>query len=110
MFETLNHFEAGLWIVIGLFFAVVGSRVSRPTNRRCCLLAVVFIAFGVSDVVEARTGAWWRPWWLLAWKAACVGVLLWQLRAYVTARRNTERRCQGAGKSYQGTAGEKRPS
>ncbi|MBE7458640.1 MAG: hypothetical protein KJ057_17160 [Phycisphaerae bacterium] len=37
---------------------------------------MTFLAFGASDVVEADTGAWWRPWWLLAWKAACLAVLL----------------------------------
>ncbi len=87
MFETLNHVEAGLWTVIGLIFAVAGLRTSRPTNRRCCLLAVVFIAFGVSDVVEARTGAWWRPWWLLSWKVSCLLAMVWQLWVYVAARR-----------------------
>ena len=31
-----------------------------------------FFAFGISDFVEIHTGAWYRPWWLLAWKATCV--------------------------------------
>jgi hypothetical protein len=29
-----------------------------------------------SDLVEARTGAWWKPWWLFVWKAACVLLML----------------------------------
>jgi hypothetical protein len=31
-----------------------------------------FVVFGVSDVIEAQTGAWWHPWWLFAMKALCV--------------------------------------
>lgn len=40
------------------------------------LLAITLAVFGGSDLVEARTGAWWKPWWLFVWKAACVVVLL----------------------------------
>jgi len=33
---------------------------------------VICVLFGVSDLIEARTGAWWRPWWLCCWKAVCL--------------------------------------
>jgi hypothetical protein len=36
------------------------------------LLPMCFVVFGVSDVIEAQTGAWWHPWWLFAMKALCV--------------------------------------
>lgn len=35
-----------------------------------------FIAFAVSDIIEAHTGAWWRPLWLLGLKSACVLALV----------------------------------
>jgi hypothetical protein len=34
------------------------------------------VPFGLSDLVESQTGAWWTPWWLFAWKALCVLGLL----------------------------------
>jgi hypothetical protein len=41
------------------------------------LAAVTLVAFGISDYAEIRTGGeWWRPWWLLAWKATCVVTLM----------------------------------
>lgn len=41
------------------------------------LLPLSFAVFGVSDLIESETGAWWRPWWLFGMKAACVlGFLL----------------------------------
>lgn len=70
-FVLANYAEAVLWFAVGVGFAIAACR--RPSRRRAWLVAAAaFIAFGVSDVVEASTGAWWRPWWLLGWKAACV--------------------------------------
>jgi hypothetical protein len=86
MFKTINHAEAALWCAIGIGFLIVAIAV--PRNRsRCILLGVVFIAFGGSDVVEVQTGAWWRPWWLLGWKAACLLVMVQQLTQYRSASR-----------------------
>jgi len=71
VFQTANYIEAGLLGAIGLFFLV--RVLARQRLRRvCAVAAVTFLLFGVSDIVEVETGAWWRPWWLLGWKAACV--------------------------------------
>jgi hypothetical protein len=70
-----NAIEAGFWVLAG--FGVVAATVRRPALRaRGLFTAFVLISFGCSDLVEIRTGAWWRPWWLLAWKAACVVALV----------------------------------
>ncbi len=50
--------------------------------------AVSFILFGLTDFVEMRTGAWWHPWWLLAWKGGCVAVMVGLLLTY---RRGTDK-------------------
>lgn len=59
---------------MALGFALGAVRHTGPARARCVLAAVTFAAFGLSDVVEVQTGAWYRPWWLFAWKAACVAV------------------------------------
>jgi hypothetical protein len=70
-----NYIEAGFWMAVGLILGVT-ALVGRPLYRRLSLLAaVVFVLFGLSDLVEAQTGAWWRPFWLLLWKGACILVL-----------------------------------
>ena len=55
-------------------------------------MAIAFFFFGISDVIEARTGAWWRPLWLLVLKGACVIVLLVGFRNYyrIKKRATTE--------------------
>lgn len=75
MFETINYLEALLWGVIAIAFAIAAIKPSGLRGR-CLLLAVTFLAFAGSDVVEVQTGAWWRPWWLLAWKAVCVLIMV----------------------------------
>lgn len=66
LFVWSNYAEAFLWVAIGVAVSVFGRSRARIG------LTTALIAFGVSDLVETRTGAWYRPWWLLGWKAACV--------------------------------------
>ncbi|HRX85012.1 MAG TPA: hypothetical protein P5572_08340 [Phycisphaerae bacterium] len=75
MFRTANLIEAAFWIAVGAAFLIVALR-RRQGRASAASAAVVFIAFGVSDIVETTTGAWWRPWWLLVWKGVCVLALL----------------------------------
>ena len=76
LFVLSNQIEAALWTLIAVGMAVATLRRSS-TRRECAIGAVAFALFGVSDLVETTTGAWWRPWWLFAWKGACVlGVIL----------------------------------
>jgi|UniRef100_UPI0037844476 hypothetical protein len=78
-FHTVfNHAEAGLWFVIALILAFRGRR-QRPWSL---LLPPAFGVFGISDLIEAQTGAWWEPWWLFVMKAACVLVFVLAWRAY----------------------------
>lgn len=86
--QTANALEAGLWAVIGGIFAWQAIRSSAPSRRgRCWIAAGAFLIFGLSDVIEITTGAWWRPWWLFAMKAACVLVLVGLYIENVRSRR-----------------------
>jgi hypothetical protein len=77
LFRTINYIEAGFWGVIGAGFAVRAVRLGNGAGKwKCVVAAVTLFAFGGSDVVETRTGAWWHPWWLLVWKGVCVIVLV----------------------------------
>ena len=75
--QLFNAIEAGWWTLVAL--AVCLSRMPVKTRWARWALATVLLLFGLSDVVEIWTGAWWRPWWLGVWKGACVvgiGVLV----------------------------------
>ncbi len=86
--EYGNSIEAGLWILIGVCFL---ASMVRPTHRTVKAIATLnFILFGLSDIVETQTGAWWRPWWLLAWKACCIAVMAFQLLIYIRRKKNSK--------------------
>ncbi len=70
-----NLIEAGVWFVCALAVLVQAMRDTATLRKTLFTLAGSLALFGASDLVEARTGAWWRPWWLLVWKSACVIVL-----------------------------------
>ena len=75
--EDYNYLEIGLWCAIGAVVAVHGLRRTGAARRNALVAAVVLVAFGASDYAEIHSGGeWWRPWWLLLWKAACVVALL----------------------------------
>ena len=87
-----NYIEAAVWFLFALRYALQTQRKAiLPLLRRWHWIAVVlFIAFGVSDIVEVQTGGWWKPWWLLLWKGFClVGLAIW---AWVNLRYGRDRR------------------
>jgi hypothetical protein len=85
-FQTANFIEAALWGVIGIGFVLYAGLPRTTTRRTPLIAAATFLAFGLSDVIEARTGAWWRPWWLLVWKGVCIGIFATMLWRYVVTR------------------------
>jgi hypothetical protein len=102
VFETLNYIEAALWGVIGVVLFAFAAGRAGARRRRAAVAAGTFVLFGVSDVIEVRTGAWWRPWWLLAWKAACVFSLVVLLVGHY--------RTKGARPESRSDSGESEPS
>lgn len=86
-FRIANYAEACLWVCLGVVVFVKAKRSGPGARRRVWILTVGLFAFGGSDVVEAQTGAWWDPWWLLVWKGACLAVFLGVLIDHVRAKR-----------------------
>jgi hypothetical protein len=86
-FVISNYVEAGLWTCIGVGFAIAALRQSGSARRLCWIAAVAFVFFGISDLVESTTGAWYRPIWLLIWKGGCLLVFAWLLIQYLRTRK-----------------------
>jgi hypothetical protein len=87
METTFNYCEAALWFIIAVVVTIAARKQSASIRRNARLAFFAFVVFGVSDLIEAQAGAWWRPWWLFALKAACVLGLLTCLRRHRTLKR-----------------------
>lgn len=86
-----NRIEAGVWILVAIGLLVKGWRSANPLRRFYAILGVAFFVFGISDVIESFTGAWWRPWWLLAMKGTCIAVFVLGFGWYYFKGRRTAR-------------------
>ena len=64
--ECFNLIEAILWIGIGLY--MVHKSFSVKEYKNILITAILFLLFGVSDIIEIYSGAWWSSWYLLIWK------------------------------------------
>ena len=82
-----NLVEAVWWGIVAVVIAITGGRARDMTPRVRWGLAAAFLAFGVSDLIEIATGAWWRPLGLLLLKAACVCGIVAGLASWFAARR-----------------------
>lgn len=86
-FVLVNRVEAALWMALALAMMFAAKRYRGAARIDCIAASLAFALFGVSDLVETTTGAWWRPWWLLAWKSVCVLAFLILLARHVKRTR-----------------------
>jgi hypothetical protein len=66
---VFNLLEGLLWLGIaaGLTWRLCRDRSNADLKA---VAALLFLTFGLSDFVEIQTGGWYKPRWLLAWKAS----------------------------------------
>ncbi len=78
-----NVIEGFLWIgIAGIIYFRAAKRTDEGTRRIAGRAVLAFSFFGISDFIEAGTGAWYRPIWLFAMKSVCVVVLVHCLVRY----------------------------
>jgi hypothetical protein len=77
-----NYGEAAVWGIAGIYVFWRSRKQHSAARILGRVASMAFLAFGVSDLIETRTGTWYDPWWLFAWKAICVLILLSCLGVY----------------------------
>lgn len=90
MAATFNFYEAMLWFSIAfiLIASALLNKSKKPYKNNLIIASLLFIAFGISDLIEMQTGAWWKPIGLLALKSGCILGFLFCLIRYYKIRRN----------------------
>jgi len=82
-----NLAEAVLCFALSSIFVVKMAIAPGKLRRVFLILTVAFAVFGLTDLIESETGAWWRPLWLLGLKAACVASFVVGFVAYYRIER-----------------------
>lgn len=89
--SIFNGCEAAFWFLLALFVVIRCRSASTGVQRWSRITAVWLILFGISDVFEIFTGAWWRPQALLVLKGACVcGLIISGRKLFHNHRHETE--------------------
>jgi hypothetical protein len=88
---AFNYCEAAFWFVIAGVVAVRGRRQTPRLQRIARIAAVALAVFGISDLIEVKTGSYWEPRWLFVMKSACVTVLGLCLWRYHVAKKEPSR-------------------
>ena len=75
-FELINWGELFLWPIIGFVCFIKAVKEKNPKRIQLCILGLTFFVFGLTDYIELRTGAWWRPFGLLVLNALCLSSIV----------------------------------
>lgn len=88
--DLFNGFEAAFWFGLAGFVFWRFGRAGSPMRRLALQATGWLLLFGVSDVIEVFTGAWWRPLGLLILKGACLCGLFYCGWRAIQRRRNRD--------------------
>ena len=72
LLTLFNGGEAILWMALATILAVHSRTASSNLRRASWVAAILLVAFGLSDLIEIQTGAWWQPPALLIFKGLCL--------------------------------------
>ena len=87
--KTGNLVEAAFWMLVTVVLFVKAIRAA-PLRGIFFILAAAFFVFSISDIIESQTGAWWKPFWLLLMKTACIAVFFFGFREYYRIRKHKD--------------------
>ena len=96
--KIYNIIEIFLWLGFSVIFWIPALRRDEKRRAFCITGAVTFMVISASEVVEVYTGAWWRPWWLLVWKASPAVVFALMGRWYLRIIPDWQEKVFGKGK------------
>jgi hypothetical protein len=69
---TFNIGECILWLFMAVVVMLMSRHRARLLSGTLRTLSVTFFLFGISDFLEAYSGAWWTPPALLLLKVGCI--------------------------------------
>ena len=86
---AFNYIEAILWFTIGCMLFINARFIERYLHYRkiMYMASIFFILFGISDIIEVQTGAWWKPTGLLVLNVVCIAGFVYCWFKYLQNKR-----------------------
>jgi len=75
IYKNFNYVESVIWLVVAVTLPFLFSRITSSQKLGICVASLGFIAFGISDFIEASVKNE-IPIWLLAYKIFCGAMML----------------------------------
>jgi glycerol-3-phosphate acyltransferase PlsY len=76
MIETchfwFNVIEAGIWFALAGWLLFLALKRQSSLKKTFLVFSATLFVFGISDLIETQTGAWYKPFSLFMLKAVCV--------------------------------------
>lgn len=88
--RIFNEIEACVWLAIAIGFLVYSFTATGKKRKIGNICFAAFLIFGISDIIESKTGAWWKPLWLLAVKISCVATFIYCYLKYLSIRKTAD--------------------
>ena len=83
--ETFNLVEGWFWITLAILIPLIFHKQTSGLEKAG--LVIAFVAFGISDFIEIKTGAWYRPWPLFLLKAVClISIIILMARIWIATK------------------------
>lgn len=82
-FKTFNFIEGIYWLILGIFVLTLSKIIPQKYKKLALATFLILILFGITDFIEIKTGAYWIPWWLLAWNIFCIAGLILSIVWYI---------------------------
>ena len=99
MIETchfwFNVVEAVIWFALAARFLFFAVKRKSPLKKAFLVFAITLFVFGISDIIETQTGAWYKPWGLFMLKAVCVVLIAGCVGVFFRNRVECERVMNG---------------
>jgi glycerol-3-phosphate acyltransferase PlsY len=90
-----NVVEAGIWFALATWFLFLAVRRKTSLKRSFLVFALTLFVFGISDIIETQTGAWYKPFGLFLLKAVCVMLIAGCVFVFFRNRTECERVMNG---------------
>lgn len=90
-----NVIESGIWFALATWFLFLAVRRTTSLKRSFLVFSLTLFVFGISDIIETQTGAWYKPIGLFLLKAVCVMLIAGCVYVFFRNRAECERVMNG---------------